>query len=119
MRWVSLNREVDSAREQYESVERKLFQAAILAKVESSGGEGELFIVDAAHKPQKPTARGPMRTRALTFALFMVAAALVAFVLTLLDDRIYGEYELKSLKLAPIVHSVPQCGTVKEVSARV
>jgi len=106
-RWVSLSREVDFAQEQYESVERKLFQASTLAKVESSGGQGELRTVDPAFVPMRPIARGPLRTRIFVVAGCLLLGSLIALLLTLLDDRVYGTYELKTLKIGRFVHSIP------------
>lgn len=107
MRWVALNREVDSMREQYEAVEKRLFQAATLARVESSGGRGEIITIDPPYEPLLPAARGPRRTALMAFGACLLGALAVAFGLTLLDDRLRDEYELRSLKLGRFTQTIP------------
>lgn len=92
--WATLNREVQSAKEHHESVGRRLFQAATIAKLASLGGDGQMVTVDPPFDPVRPVARGPRTIAAATFLAVMVLGFAVALLLTIADDRIYHEYDL-------------------------
>lgn len=106
-RWVVLNREVDSARVHHSEIETQLFRARTLAEVASSGGDGQITTVDEPFLPNRPAYRGPLRTAAFAFIAVLALGVLVAFSLVLLDDRIYDLYDVRTLKVGPIVHQVP------------
>jgi succinoglycan biosynthesis transport protein ExoP len=55
--WLALNRSLLEARERHEQLERRSFQANIIASVESAGGASPLVVVDPAFRPERPTAR--------------------------------------------------------------
>lgn len=92
--WATLNREVHSAKDHHESVGRRLFQAATIAKLASLGGDGQMVTVDPPFDPVRPVARGPRTIGAVAFLLVLALGFAVALALTLVDDRIYHEYDL-------------------------
>lgn len=106
--WTTLNREVAAARERFEHVERQLFRADIIRKVETSGGGSQVRVLDEAYLPKRPSRRGPRRTGAVGFMAMMVLGGLLALALAFLDDRVYDDIDLKNLELGPIAHVVPK-----------
>ncbi|MCB9587372.1 MAG: hypothetical protein H6718_18370 [Polyangiaceae bacterium] len=105
--WTSLNRDVNAARDRNEAIERQLFRASIVAKVETSGGGSQVVVIDEAYEPKRPTRRGAKRTGAVAFAAVMVLGALAAVALAFLDDRVYDELDIRNLELGPIAHVIP------------
>ncbi len=92
--WATLNREVQSAKDHHESVGRRLFQAATIAKLASLGGDGQMVTVDPPFDPVRPVARGPRTIGAVAFMMVLALGFAVALLLTLADDRIFHEYDL-------------------------
>ncbi len=105
--WTALNRDVNAARDRNEAIERQLFRASIVAKVESSGGGSQVVVIDEAYEPKRPSRRGAKRTGAAGFAAVMVLGALAALALAFLDDRVYDELDIRNLELGPLAHVIP------------
>lgn len=105
--WTTLNRDVSAARERNEAIERQLFRASIIAKVESSGGGSQVVVIDEAYEPVRPTRRGSKRTGAAGFAAMMALGVLCAIALAFLDDRVYDDQDVRSLGLGPLAHVIP------------
>lgn len=105
--WTALNRDVNAARDRNEAIERQLFRASIVAKVETSGGGSQVVVIDEAYEPKRPTRRGARRTGAAAFAAMMMLGALAAVALAFLDDRVYDELDIRNLELGPIAHVIP------------
>lgn len=55
--WLALNRALLDARDRHEQLERRFFQASIVASVESTGGASPIVVVDPAFLPERPSAR--------------------------------------------------------------
>ncbi len=105
--WTGLNREVAAVRERHEEVRWRLFQASIVARVESVGGGSQMVIIDPAYVPQRPIKRGTKRVAAAAFILVSMLGGLLALGLALLDDRVYDEDDLRRLNIGTLCHSVP------------
>lgn len=105
--WSSLNRDMLSARERNDQIQKQLFKASLLAKVQTSGGGGQITVIDEAIEPRRPVARGKRKTGAAGAALVMFFGLLTAFALALTDDRLYGRHDLKLHGIGPIAHVVP------------
>jgi hypothetical protein len=108
--WNKVNREAYESRERYGQIQDKLFKASILAGVEASGRASQMVIIDPAFKPVRPTKFGKSRVAATVVGLALGLGLFIAFVLALLDDRLYTERDLRSLALGPVVHVVPPAG---------
>jgi hypothetical protein len=106
--WGSLSRELAELRERYDSVQRRLFRAAMLASAETSGGATKLVVVEEAYLPERPNRRGPLRTGGT--AALIVAALGLALILGLgyLDPRIVSQWDLDHARLGPIAVVVPR-----------
>ncbi|MGE5786408.1 MAG: GumC family protein [Myxococcales bacterium] len=104
--WSSLNREVFSARERNDQIQKQLFKASLLAKVRSSGG-GQIIVIDEAYVPRKPVTRGKKKTGAAGAGIVMFLGLLTAFVLALTDDRLYNRHDVRVHGIGPIAHTVP------------
>jgi len=105
--WTALNREVISTRERNDQIQRQLFKASLVAKVQTSGDGGQIIVVDQAYEPRKPVTRGKRTTGALGFAFVMVLGLLTAVTLALMDDRLYGSHDVKRYGIGPIAHMIP------------
>jgi uncharacterized protein involved in exopolysaccharide biosynthesis len=108
--WASLNRDVAEVRERYQQIQRRFFQASIIAKVEASGGAAQMVVIDAAYKPERPERRGSRRVGAAGAAVALFFGALLALALAYLDDRVYDDRDLALLDLGGLAHTVPPGG---------
>ena len=106
--WVGLNRAVLEARERHEQLEKRLFQASIVANVESSADSSAMTIVDPAYRPELPTARSRVRV-AVTAALSMLVLG-VCFVwfCASIDDRLVDQASVEALGLSEIAEAEPK-----------
>jgi hypothetical protein len=105
--WTALNREVVSTRERNDQIQRQLFKAALVVKVQTSGGGGQIVVVDEAYEPRNPVTRGRKTTGAVGLAVVMALGLLTAFMLALMDDRLYADYDVRRYGIGPIAHVVP------------
>jgi uncharacterized protein involved in exopolysaccharide biosynthesis len=108
-----LQRAVTTARDHYEQVQRRQFSAATLETLPASGGTGRIVVVDPPLLPERPSARGPRTVAALGFGGVVFIGMAIAFLLTLIDDRVYDGYDIRRLKLGPIAQLVPPFDTKK------
>jgi capsular polysaccharide biosynthesis protein len=106
-RWAAVNRELDAIRERDQRIQRQLFEASIVAKVEQSGNASQMVVIDEPYKPERPARRGPRRTAAMTAAAVMAIGLALALLLSILDDRPHDEVDLRRLNLGPIAHVTP------------
>jgi succinoglycan biosynthesis transport protein ExoP len=106
--WAALTRMLDAARERYESMQRRLFQAIVTESAQSMGGGSELVVTDDAYYPKQPSKRGPIRTGAVGFLMAVALGTLVALGLGYLDPRLVCEWDLTRLGIAPINLVVPR-----------
>jgi uncharacterized protein involved in exopolysaccharide biosynthesis len=105
--WTALNREVVSTRERNDQIQRQLFKASLVFKVQTSGGGGQIIVVDEAYEPKKPVTRGKKTTGAVGFAVIVALGLLTTFMLALMDDRLYGSYDVKRYGIGSIAHVIP------------
>jgi uncharacterized protein involved in exopolysaccharide biosynthesis len=105
--WTALNREVISTRERNDQIQRQLFKAALVVKVQTSGDGGRIVVVDEAYVPRNPVTRGRKTTGAVGLAVVMALGLLTTFMLALMDDRLYANYDVKRFGIGPIAHVVP------------
>jgi uncharacterized protein involved in exopolysaccharide biosynthesis len=106
-RWAGLNRDVMEVRERYQQIQRRLFQAAIIAKVEASGGATQMVVVDPAFRPERPARRGSRRVGAAAALIVMLIGGVIALVLAYTDERIYDEEDVRRMAIAELIHTVP------------
>jgi uncharacterized protein involved in exopolysaccharide biosynthesis len=106
--WASLTREVAAIRDRYESLQRRLFQAVMVATAQSSGGGMQLVVTDDAYLPKRPYRRGPLRTGAVAAMLVMLLGCSLTLGLGYLDRRIVSEWELERLGIGSIALVVPR-----------
>ena len=95
--WVALNRAVAEARERQEQLERRHFQAAIVARVEGEGAQNVMTIVDEAYLPAVPSARARGRVAAAALAIAVLVALVGAVSLGVRDDRLVDDVELREI----------------------
>lgn len=105
--WAAVNREVDAIRERDQRIQRQLFEASIVAKVEASGNASQMVVIDEPFKPERPARRGPRRTTAIAAALVLLLGLGVALLLSILDDRPHDELDLRRMNLGPIAQTLP------------
>lgn len=105
--WAAVNREVDAIRERDQRIQRQLFEASIVAKVEASGNASQMVVIDEPFKPERPARRGPRRTSAIAAALVLLLGIGVALLLSILDDRPHDELDLRRMHLGPIAQTLP------------
>jgi uncharacterized protein involved in exopolysaccharide biosynthesis len=105
--WTALNRDVASTRERNDQIQRQLFKASLMVKVQTSGDGGQIIVVDEAYEPRKPVTRGKKTTGAVGFIVVMALGLLTAFMLALMDDRLYGSYDVKRYGIGSIAHVIP------------
>lgn len=105
--WAALNRDVQDTRDRNQQIQRRLFQASILAKVEASSGAEQMAVIDPAFEPLRPNRRGPRRTGAAAALVVFMLGAMLAFALAYLDDRVYDEHDLREISLGSLSHVVP------------
>lgn len=105
--WSALNREMDEVRTRHETIQSKLFRAAILAKVVASGQSNQMEVIDEAYLPKRPTSRGKRRIGAMGAMGIFMLGVMLALGLALLDDRLYDEADLRKLELGPLIHVTP------------
>lgn len=105
--WSSLNREVVAARERNDQIQKQLFKASLLAKVQTSGGGIQMSVVDEPYEPRRPVTRGKKTTGAIGAAMVMFLGLLTALVLALTDDRLFMRQDVKLHGIGPIIHVVP------------
>jgi uncharacterized protein involved in exopolysaccharide biosynthesis len=106
--WTTINRDVFEIRERYQQIQRRYFQAAIIANVEASGEAAQMVVVDPAFRPDRPLARGPRRVAAAAAALTLILFIAVALVLAQFDDRISDEDDVARLGLGKLCHGLPR-----------
>jgi capsular polysaccharide biosynthesis protein len=106
-RWAAVNRELDAIRERDQRIQRQLFEASIVAKVEASGNASQMVVIDEPYQPERPARRGPRRTAAMTAIGVMAIGLALALLLSILDDRPHDEVDLRRLNLGPITHVTP------------
>ncbi len=105
--WAALNREIDAIRERDQRLQRQLFEASIVAKVEASGNASQMVVIDEPFKPERPARRGPRRTSAIAAMLVLALGFAFALLLSILDDRPHDEVDLRRLNLGPIAQTLP------------
>jgi hypothetical protein len=109
--WAELSRDLGAVREQYEAIQRRLFQAVIAATAQSSGGGTQGVVVDEAYLPGRPYRRGPVRVGALAALIVVMLGGIVTLGLGYLDQRVATEWDLTRLgigSIAMVVPSVPR-----------
>ncbi len=105
--WAAVNRELDAIRERDQRLQRQLFEASIVAKVEASGNASQMVVIDESFKPERPARRGPRRTSAIAAALLLLLGVSIALLLSILDDRPQDEVDLRRMNLGPIAQTLP------------
>ena len=116
--WAALNRELDAIRERDQRLQRQLFEASIVAKVEASGNASQMVVIDEPFKPERPARRGPRRTSAIVLALFLALGVGLALLLSILDDRPHDEIDLRRIALGPIAQTLPFYKPARAAAAR-
>jgi hypothetical protein len=107
-RWSALKRAVESQREQYESMQRRLFNAILIETAQATGGGSQMVVVQDADFPKQPSARDPKKTSAVTAAVIVVLGLAVMLGLGFLDPRIMSQWDLERLNLAPVALYIPR-----------
>ncbi len=105
--WTTLNRAVSEVRERHQQLERRYFQAAILADVETSGEAAQMVVVDPAYVPERPVSRGPRRVAAVGAAIVLLLGIVVALLLGRADERLYDESDLERLPFGAAMIALP------------
>jgi uncharacterized protein involved in exopolysaccharide biosynthesis len=105
--WAALSRDLGSVREQHEAIQRRLFQAVIVATAQSSGGGTQVVVVDEAYLPGRPHRRGPIRTGALAALIVLMLGGTVTLGLGYLDQRVATEWDVTRLGIGSIAMVVP------------
>ena len=105
--WSRIIRESTEARERLNKIQEKQFRATMLESVVQSGRAAQMIIVDPAYRPTHPAPPGRALLLMFGVVLASLLAAVVAFLLAVLDDRMYYSKELARLELGPVLGSVP------------
>lgn len=106
-KWAELSRSLETAREQHESMQRRLFNAIVADAAHRAGGALQLRVIEEAYYPKKPHTRGPRRTGGMAaLALFAMGAATM-FGLGFLDPRIMTRWDLAQLETGPVAMIIP------------
>jgi uncharacterized protein involved in exopolysaccharide biosynthesis len=106
--WARLNRELTAAREHNGQLQDKQFKAAIAESAVASGRNAQMVVVDPAYRPTHPAPPGRMTLIALGMLISIGMALLVALGLVLVDDRLYDDADLESIRVAPLLGVVPR-----------
>jgi uncharacterized protein involved in exopolysaccharide biosynthesis len=104
--WVKLTRETTEARQHEDQVEAALFKAKRAAASETGDHGVEVTMIDPAFLPQTAIPPGRTMVVAIFAGVSLLLAIAGAAVEALLNDRIYGEYDVGPL--APVLVAVPR-----------
>jgi uncharacterized protein involved in exopolysaccharide biosynthesis len=108
--WARLTREVSEARERYQQVESREFQASMAASSEETGQVASIEIVDPAFKPMKPFGGGRFKLFLMGLVASLGLAVAIVLACAVFDDRLYDQADVDQLELAPLLVSVPKMG---------
>ncbi len=114
--WSRINRELAEARERFQKIQEKQFRATMLESVVQSGRAAQMIIVDPAYRPTHPAPPGRSVVAMIGIVAALLVAALVTFLLAILDDRMYYPGELQRLDLGPVLGSVPHTRREKRMN---
>jgi len=115
--WARLSREIAEARERFQQIDTRQFMASMTSNTLLSGQGSQILVIDPAYLPAHRAGMSTMRLLLAGLLLAFAGAIGAALVAALMDDRIYDEFDLERLKLAPVLTEVAQ-GSMAESAAR-
>lgn len=104
--WLKLTRAVSEARQRLDQIEAQLFRADIQSSTETGGHAVQVTVIDPAFLPQRPLPPGLMTLALIFLAASLVLGAVLALVLAIFDDRLFGSSDAASV--ADVLVEVPR-----------
>lgn len=100
---LSLSREHEILKKQYESLTSKKFQAEMTAKLERDSATETYIVIDGANKPDKPAFPNRTHTILMGLGAGLVLGICAGFGRELLDTAIGGEDEAAAILKLPVL----------------
>jgi len=105
--WSKLHRNVKEVRERSAAIDSKAFTADIMASSAVARQGVQLTVVDPAELPTQPAGMGRKLVVMAGFFLSGMLGLGLAFLIVMMDDRVFHRRDIDRLEIAPVLTVIP------------